>query len=198
VTNAQFARFLEASSYTPKDGSEFLAHFVDGRPPRGEENHPVVYVSHQDALAYAHWAGKSLPTEEEWFLAAGGADGRRWPWGKAMEPGRCPTDATGSAAVDAFPRGASPFGVQDLVGNVWQWTEPVVDNGRHLVVYVRGGSWYHPPRGAWWVRGGPRPVDDSVPLPLFGPGMNRLATVGFRCVVRSADAPDAALEPRAP
>lgn len=72
--------------------------------------------------------------------------------------------------------------MEDLVGNVWQWTAGLTDNGRHFVAFVRGGSWYSPPKGTWWVAGGPRPITDHHPLPLMGPGMNRLATVGFRCV----------------
>jgi formylglycine-generating enzyme required for sulfatase activity len=84
--------------------------------------------------------------------------------------------------VDAHPAGVSPHGVEDLVGNVWQWTASLMDNGRHTIVFVRGGGWYRTPEGIWWVRGGPRPVTDHFPLPLFGPAMNRFSTVGFRCV----------------
>jgi hypothetical protein len=57
-----------------------------------------------------------------------------------------------------------------------------MDNGRHLTVMLRGGSWYRPPKGRWWVPGGPRRITENYPLPLAGPAMNRLATVGFRCV----------------
>jgi formylglycine-generating enzyme required for sulfatase activity len=84
--------------------------------------------------------------------------------------------------VNAFPRGQSEFGVCDLVGNVWQWTESVMDNGAHLVVYLRGGSHYSPPVDDWWVVGGPRRVNDHQPIGLMGPRMNRFATVGFRLV----------------
>ncbi len=181
VTNAQFARFVEASGYRPKDSANFLKHFVNGKPPAGLENHPVVYVSYDDAKAYATWTGKRLPTEEEWQFAAGGADGRDWPWGNQWQPARANAGGKGTEPVDAHPSGASPYGVRDLVGNVWQWTASLMDNGRHLTVMLRGGSWYHPPKGRWWVPGGPRRVNENYPLPLAGPAMNRLATVGFRC-----------------
>lgn len=183
VTNAQFAEFVRQSNYQPTHPANFLKHFVDGRPPEGKLNHPVVYVSYDDAKAYAAWAGKRLPTEAEWQYAAGAADGRPWPWGSDPPSGeRCNLNDEATTPVEAHPAGASPFGVEDLVGNVWQWTLSLSDNGRHMLVFLRGGSWYQPPNGQWWVRGGPRQVNDHHPLPLFGPGMNRLATVGFRCV----------------
>ncbi|HPD30591.1 MAG TPA: SUMF1/EgtB/PvdO family nonheme iron enzyme [Phycisphaerae bacterium] len=183
VTNAEYAEFVRVTGYNPKDATHFLHHFVDGKPPVGHEDHPVVYVSYDDCVAYASWAGKRLPTEEEWQFAAGGEDGRPWPWGfDEPQAARCPIDAKGTSAVLKHPRGASPFGVEDLVGNVWQYTASLSDNGRHQVVFLRGGGWYQPPGGHWWVRGGPRRIYDHHPLPLFGPGMNRLATVGFRCV----------------
>jgi formylglycine-generating enzyme required for sulfatase activity len=182
VTNAQFAEFLAATGYRPKDATNFLAHWRGGKPPSGLENHPVVYVSCDDAKAYAAWAGKRLPTEEEWQFAAGAADGRAWPWGNAFDPSRVNAGGHGTEPVEAHENDASPFGVRDLVGNVWQWTASLMDNGRHLTVMLRGGSWYRPPAGRWWTPGGPRRITENYPLPLAGPGMNRLASVGFRCV----------------
>jgi iron(II)-dependent oxidoreductase len=182
VTNAQYAAFVAATSYRPKDATNFLRHFVSGKPPRGQENHPVVYVSYDDAKAYAAWAGKRLPTEEEWQMAAGAADARAWPWGAGWDASRTNPGGKDTEPVGAHPSGASPYGVEDLVGNVWQWTASLMDNGRHLTLMLRGGSWYRPPKGRWWVPGGPRRITENYPLPLAGPAMNRLATVGFRCV----------------
>jgi formylglycine-generating enzyme required for sulfatase activity len=132
VTNAQFAVFLDATQYKPSDAGakRFLAHWRNGKPATGDERHPVVYVSWFDARAYATWAGQRLPTEAEWEKAARGTDGRRYPWGRT-EPK--PTHANfgrshdGTTPVGAFPEGASPYGILDLAGNVWEWCEDAYD-----------------------------------------------------------------------
>ena len=182
VTNREFARFVASAGYRPANATNFLKHFANGSVPEQLKDHPVVYVSYEDAKAYAAWAGKRLPTEEEWQFAAGGADGRAWPWGGDRDDSLFNSSRSGTEPVNAHPKGASPYGVEDLVGNVWQWTADLIDDGRHLTVMLRGGSWYYPPHGRWWVPGGVRKITENYPLPLAGPGMNRLATVGFRCV----------------
>ena len=88
VTNAQFREFLRASGYKPKHPENFLKHWNNGVPPEGKDDHPVVYVDISDARAYAKWAGKRLPTEEEWHYAAQGSDRRRYPWGSQLKRGR--------------------------------------------------------------------------------------------------------------
>jgi len=184
VTNAQFARFLTASGYRPKHMDNFLKHWVDGRPPGDKENHPVVWVDLDDARAYAKWAGKRLPTEEEWQYAAQGADGRAWPWGAKMEPGRCNDGKSDSTTpVDAFPEGRSPCGCYDLCGNVWQWTESERSDGRTRFVMIRGGSYFEAKGSGWYVTGGPRPANESTKFLLMWSGLDRCATIGFRCVV---------------
>jgi len=182
VTNAAFAEFLAATGYAPGDRSNFLKHWVDGKPPARQSDHPVVWVSLEDARAYARWAGKRLPTEPEWQYAAQGTDGRPFPWGKAMEPGRCNNRLNRTTPVAAFPRGASPFGVLDLVGNVWQLMDDVYDNGVYRYGIIRGGSFYAPEKSVWYVKSGPLAVDRVQIHLLVAAGLDRAATVGFRCV----------------
>ncbi len=119
VTNAQYARFVAATGHRPP------SNWKSGRIPAGMELHPVTLVTWYDAQAYAKWAHKRLPTEAEYEKAGRGADGRRWPWGNAMDPKRLNTYYTvnSTTPVTAYPGGASPYGVFDLSGNVDEWTE---------------------------------------------------------------------------
>ncbi|WP_236685897.1 formylglycine-generating enzyme family protein [Pseudoxanthomonas suwonensis] len=117
---------------------------ADWRHPRGPdtsiegmEDHPVVQVAYEDALAYAQWAGKELPTEAEWeFAAKGGSDGTEFAWGEELVPGgrymantwqgEFPWDNQKldgyewTAPVGSFP--ANGYGLYDMIGNVWEWT----------------------------------------------------------------------------
>ena len=182
VTNAQYEVFLKKTGYRPKDPTNFLKHWKNGKPPRGQENHPVVWVSLKDAEAYARWAGKRLPTEVEWQYAAQGQDGRLYPWGNELDPTRCNHKTGQTTAVDAHPNGASPFGVEDLVGNVWQLTADVYDNGVYSYVMIKGGSYYSPEGSIWYPKSGPLQLNRQQTLLLISPGLDRNATVGFRCV----------------
>ncbi len=153
VTNAEYYVFLEATHYRPKHPQNFLKHWVSGRPLAGAENHPVVNVDLGDARAFARWAGKRLPTEEEWQYAAQGSDGRKYPWGNEMQPNVATmVRAAGPLPSECFPGGRSPFGCYDLCGNVWQWTESERTDGRTRFCIIRGGSCFAA-RGSELVRG---------------------------------------------
>jgi hypothetical protein len=182
VTNADYKRFLEASGYTPADPRNFLLHWVGGEIPAGLESHPVVYVCLEDARAYAAWAGKRLPTEEEWQLAAQGADGRIWPWGgDALDPARCNHASAGTTPVDAYPQGRTPEGLWDLCGNVWEMTESERSDGHTRYQILKGGSWFHVTNSHWLFDTGARPLDWGAKHILLCPAWDRCATIGFRC-----------------
>lgn len=182
VTNDQFRKFIKATGYKPKDKVNFVAHWKNGEIPKGQENHPVVCVSYEDAQAYAAWAGKRLPTEAEWLYATQGSDGRLWPWGNDFDSTSCNVGLNHPTPVNAYPSGASPFGVQDLVGNVWQMTNDLYDNGSNYYLVLRGGGYYNPTSSWWYVKGGPQPLDQSQILLRVSPGFERNTTIGFRCV----------------
>ena len=139
VTNAEFKNFMDATHYHPKDDYNFLRTGQNGTYPDGWDSKPVTWVSLEDARAYAAWAGKRLPHEWEWQYAAQGGDGRPVSLGRQLGRQRwCRSrqrahHAVGLTTLTAHPRAASPFGVEDLVGNVWQWTDEFSDD------HTRGG-----------------------------------------------------------
>jgi len=188
VTNAEFKKFIDSTHYHPRDDLNFLRDWKDGSYPTGWENKPVTWISQEDARAYASWAGKRLPHEWEWQYAAQGTDGRLYPWGNEWNDSAVPLPdksrtMRGPDPVDGHPTGASPFGVMDMVGNVWQWTEEFVDDHTRGAV-LRGGSYYQP-QGSIWYFPQAYKLSEHGKLLTMSPSMDRSGGVGFRCVVNS-------------
>ena len=189
VTNAQFKAFLEDARYLPAELHNFLRHWRRGdapgaapwrwQIPADRERHPVVWVDLEDARAYARWAGKRLPREEEWQCAAGRD---LWPWGDSFDASRCNGDSGDTTPVDRFPAGASPCGCLDLCGNVWEWTESERDDGHTRYAIVRGGSHLLVRGSKWYLASGAQSNDCHEKMLLMYPGLDRCATIGFRCV----------------
>jgi formylglycine-generating enzyme required for sulfatase activity len=202
VTVAQFRAFVEDSGYEPRDSDSL----------RGVDNHPVVNVTWYEALAYCDWLTQklrewvetpeplatllredgwvvTLPSEAEWEKAArGGEDKRRYPWDKETDPNRANYGDTGigsTSAVGCFPGGASPYGIEDLSGNVWEWTRSLyqdypydpadgrenLEAGNDVSRVLRGGSFDFT---AGYVRCAAR---------FWSNPYNRIGDVGFRVVV---------------
>ncbi len=202
VTNAEFKRFLDATHYHPVDDHNFLKDWSNGTYLSGWDKKPVTWVSLEDARAYAQWAGKRLPHEWEWQYAAQGTDNRIYPWGNdwlfgtpapanPLESAAQPSvavpvpdrgrDAAPAADVDAHPAGASFFGVMDLVGNVWQWTDEYTDDHTRAAV-LRGGSHYQPQGSRWYFPQAYKLSQHGKYL-LMAPSLDRSGNIGFRCVV---------------
>jgi formylglycine-generating enzyme required for sulfatase activity len=175
VTNARYTACVEAGACTVPVGPSFR--------DATRADHPVSLVSWAQATTYCRWVGKRLPSEAEWEKAARGVDARRFPWGASYEAGRANAGYTaGTEPVGRQPAGASPYGVLDMAGNVWEWTsslyrpypydpsdgreEPLARGAR----VNRGGSWYYGPA---YQRTTQRATADHI--------YRRIADLGFRC-----------------
>jgi formylglycine-generating enzyme required for sulfatase activity len=186
VTNEEFKKFIDATRYHPTDDLNFLKDWKNGIYPEGWSKKPVTWVSLDDARAYAKWAGKRLPHEWEWQYAAQGGDPNLpYPWGNEWSLANVPAPDKGHELtqpddVDAHPSGASPAGVMDMVGNVWQWTDEFVDEHTRAAI-LRGGSYYQPQGSIWYFPQAYR-NDQHGKLLLMAPSYDRSGTLGFRCV----------------
>jgi iron(II)-dependent oxidoreductase len=185
VTNAEFKKFLDSAQYHPKDDHNFLRDWRGSAYPDGWANKPVTWVSLEDARAYAEWAGKRLPHEWEWQYAAQGTDGRVYPWGNEWDARAVPSPGKGRIFpvlddVGKHLTGTSPFGVMDMVGHVWQWTDEYSDQHTRSAV-LRGGSAYQP-QGAMWYFPQAYKLGEHGKYLLMAPSLDRSGMVGFRCV----------------
>lgn len=115
VSNIEYKRFLDTTGYPPPPSWD------DGAYEAGADFYPVFDVTWWDALSYARWVGKRLPTEAEWEKAARGPDGRRFPWGEEFDEGLA-NAGEGYAPINSFLEGASVYGAYNLAGNVAEWT----------------------------------------------------------------------------
>lgn len=191
VTNADYKKFLDAE---PEQPVPFLANAI-AQPynwdkatrtfPQGRDQYPVVLVNWQQASAYCQWAGGRLPSEGEWEKAARGSDGRIWPWGNEWAADMANTAESNlkdESPAGGYPKGASPYGALDMVGNVWEWTSSLdkpypynPNDGREDTQapglrVTRGGSWLF---GAVVSRAATRNSFEAMDSSL---------SIGFRCV----------------
>ena len=214
VTRQQYAEYLAASKYTPAEEHNFLRNWTkvgsSWQFHPADADKPVVHVSLTEARLYCAHYGWRLPHTYEWSLAAQGTDGRSYPWGavsgcqpkdekcldkSAVDGTHCPLlqqhtqgDQEGLQNVSRYPHAASPYGVLDMVGNVWQFTSEFQDAHTRAVL-VRGGSHYYPVGNAkfsWYFPNSAEmrklPGGPHGKYMLMSDSYDRAGTVGFRCV----------------
>lgn len=184
VTNEQYYEFIQSTKYKPANTDHFLFHWVNGLPPKGKEDHPVIYINMDDARAYARWAGKRLPTEAEWQYAAEGPQHLSYPWGNSFNEAYCNNGQFGgTTSVKHFEKGRSPFGCYDMCGNTWEWTESERSDQLNRYCIIKGGSYYRAMGSHWYTDGKAQRNEFSAKFILMNPGLDRCATIGFRCAV---------------
>ncbi|MCE5323020.1 formylglycine-generating enzyme family protein [bacterium] len=171
VTNAEFyAYVIEANAG--------WIYNIDNPVPKDSESLPAVNVTYDMAESYAAWAGKRLPTEQEWEKAARGKPAMLFPWGGVWESDRlsCSVFSQGSlSSVGLHPMGSSPYGVMDMAGNVWEWTSTSMDKA----MVIKGGSFRQS-----------RPYQFMCSFKEFEAGNSARDDIGFRCVMDMPFSPD--------
>ncbi|MHA6805010.1 formylglycine-generating enzyme family protein [Salinifilum ghardaiensis] len=169
VSNVEYARFVAATGHSSPQ------HWTGGTYSAELAEHPVVFVTWKDAAAYAQWAGKELPSAQQWEKAARGTRGTVYPWGDQPTPAKCNVRESGigaSTPVDRYQSGASPYGVYDLCGNVWEWFSTSSRPGRRE---LRGGAWTSP-----FERATPSSFNDAAETMCDD-------DTGFRCTVTAEE-----------
>lgn len=187
VTNAQYEEFIVNGGYKEKEfwtkeGWDFIQKYKVGSPLKygrnpisTEPDHPVIGVTWYEANAYAKWAGKRLPTEAEWEKAARGTDRRIYPWGNKMDFSKLNyfPHTTKLFSVGSFPKGASPYGIMDMAGSVWEWT----------------ADWYDETYYSQSQNKNPKGPDDGKYRVLRGGGWNSIR-LQLQCPYRYYEKPD--------
>jgi len=178
VTNQQYQNFVKATRHRAP------YHWIKGAIPEGKENHPVVNVSYDDAVAFCAWRKKRLPTEAEWERSCRGiAEGKMFPWGDRSPT---PKDAHYQSETTApvCTKEKNHFGLCDMIGNVWEWNSDWYERtyykdaptnnpkGADKALYrvLRGGSWFDEPS-----------LFLTCSYRSWAKPAERSPTIGFRC-----------------
>ncbi|MBI3609258.1 MAG: SUMF1/EgtB/PvdO family nonheme iron enzyme [Nitrospirae bacterium] len=186
VTQQEFAAFVREKRAQPPPS------WKDGRYPAGQDRYPVTDVTWYQAEAYCAGAGKRLPTEAEWEKAARGPKGLIYPWGNEFDLKKANIMTKGLQPIGSYPQGASPYHVEDLIGNAWEWTadwyRPYPGN---TIPSENYGQRFKVIRGKSWIQGfGHQPANEAQAIVAhesrasyrlyFDPVFN-FGDLGFRC-----------------
>lgn len=189
ATCGEYAAYLNATGYTPLDSTNWLTNWHGKlQPPEELVDVPVTYIGLAEARGYCAWAhgGSRLPHSYEWQYAAQGSDGRAYPWGNTKDQACYPVPHSGNTLPGAEKIGMrparcdSPFGVSDLVGNVWQYTDAFEDLHTRVAV-LRGGSNYV--AGTGWYFPNALELNKQNRYLLMDNTYERSGTIGVRCLV---------------